>query len=90
VLKEEGEAALSIFSDEIEKEDYLPKGSVFKFLRCISQAILKEKRIDISGSKLDEGCRDVLKMITLKELSREEDELVKYLPQLLTTALYTR
>jgi hypothetical protein len=88
LLKEEGEKALSIFADEIEQEGYLPKGSVFKFLRGISQAILKAKGISISTGRLDELSKDILKVMVAKQLPRDEGELIKHLPQLIGSALY--
>jgi hypothetical protein len=89
LLKGKGEKEISIFSDKIEQEGYLPKGSVYKFLRCISQAILKQKGISLSDSRLDEASRDILKLMIAKQLPRDEGELIKHLPQLIGSALYT-
>jgi hypothetical protein len=88
LLKDAKEKEISIFSDEIEQEGYLPKGSVFKFLRCISQNILKAKKINISTGRLDEASRDILKVMVAKQLPRDEAELIKHLPQLIQSALY--
>jgi HEAT repeat protein len=87
-LKEGQEKAISIFSNEIEKEGYLLKGSVFRFLRAINNIILKEKGTKLSDSALDKISRDVLKMVIAKELPREEEKLIKYLPQVIESALY--
>jgi len=88
-LKEASEKEVSIFSNEIEKEGYLAKGSVFRFLRPINDIILKEKGTQLSDNVLDKVSREVLKLILAKRLPREEEKLIKYLPQLIETALYT-
>jgi HEAT repeat protein len=86
---QEGEGKeLSIFSNEIENEDYLDKGSVFRFLRAIVSIILKEKGTQLSSSMLDKISRDVLRMVIAKELPRGEEKLIKYLPQLIESAIY--
>jgi hypothetical protein len=66
----------------------LLKGSVFRFLRAINNIILKEKGTKLSDSALDKISRDVLKMVIAKELPREEEKLIKYLPQVIESALY--
>jgi hypothetical protein len=38
---------------------------------------------------LDKVAREIFKLIIMKKLPREEDKLVKYLPQLIEAALYT-
>jgi hypothetical protein len=86
-LKEIDENGLSIFSNDIEREGYLPKGSVFRFLRLVNGIILKQKGTNISDIVLTKVSRDVLKLMIAKELPREEEKLIKYLPPVIESAL---
>jgi len=86
-LKEIDENGLSIFSNDIEREGYLPKGSVFRFLKLVNSIILKQKGINLSDIVLTKMSRDVLKMMVAKELPREEEKLIKYLPPVIESAL---
>jgi hypothetical protein len=71
----------------IEREGYLPKGSVFRFLRLVNSIILKQKGTNISDIVLTKVSRDVLKLMIAKELPREEEKLIKYLPPVIESAL---
>jgi hypothetical protein len=86
-LKEIDENGLSIFSNDIEREGYLPQGSVFRFLRLVNSIILKQKGMKVSDVVLSRVSKDVLRKMIEKELPREEEKLMKYLPPAIESAL---
>jgi len=84
--EQEGIKEISIFSNEIEV--YLNRGAVFRFLKCVNRVILKEKGIELGENGLEQVSKDVLMMIINKELPREEERLVRYLPGLIDLVRY--
>lgn len=81
-LKDKDEKEISIFSNEVE--NYLAEGAIYRFLKCLSGIFLKERGVEISKAEWENVSKEILFKIVANKMPREEDKIVRYLPELIS------
>jgi len=80
ILKDTAQEDISIFSNEIE--NYLAEGAIYRFFRCLCRVFLNERGIATSKIELENISKEILFKVVSKNLPREADSVVRYLPAL--------